>query len=177
MGKVVVANDAKFEEVYNAYVNNGNAPLTKFSGVGSTGDGNGFSEGDVISLPDDLSKAMIGMKIAGSERVAEALLCKVTSASGSVRYQPFFVKSMAKRTRVLKLDADKNVVDESYTKPDGTAAAWWQSNAGRDVQEIVKDLIAMDKDIKISKVKSEKTYRFNSTTEVVNTNVYTYDFV
>lgn len=176
MSKVVVKDDSNFEKVYNAYINNGNAPLRKFTGVGSTGDGNGFSEGDVISLPDDLSKAMLAITIPGSTRKAEALLCKVTSHTGAVRYQPFFVKSMAKRTMVLKFDAEGNVVDQIPTKPNGSAAAWWQSQAGHDNHEIVTNLLAMDKDIKITKVVPEKTYRYG-TTEVIYTKVYTYDFV
>ena len=177
MAHVVVENNKDFESAYNAYTsNNGNVKLTKFTGVGTTGDGSGFQEGDVISLPDDIAKAMIGVKIQGSQKPAEALLCQVTSADGvRKRFQPFFPKSLAKRILKLDIDSDGKVL-EKYTKPDGSAAEWWQSQAGRDVNEIVKDLIALGKDIRVDKAETVDTYRYG-TTEKAKTTLYTYTLV
>lgn len=176
MGKIVVAGNADFASAYNALISNGNTKLTKFSGVTRTGDGNGFQKGDVISLPDTLEGAMIGVAIPGSKKPAEALLCQVTSASGATRFQPFFVNSLAKRILMLDVDDEGKVLKEEYTKPDGDAARWWQGRAGRDVNEVVRELIAEGKDIRIDKAEVVKTYRFNST-EVINTVLYTYNFV
>lgn len=177
MGKIVVAGNDDFASAYKALTStNGNTTLNKFTGVTRTGDGNGFQEGDVISLPDTLEGAIVGVAMPNSNRKAEALLCQVTSKNGAVRFQPFFVNALAKRILMLDVDDEGKVLKEEYTKPDGTAAAWWQGKAGRDVNEVVKELIAEGKDIRVEKAEIVKTYAFG-TTNVTNTVLYTYNFV
>ena len=179
MGKVVVAGNADFASAYNALVStNGNTTLNKFTGVTRSGDGNGFQVGDVISLPDTMEGAMVGVAINGSARKAEALLCQVTSKNGATRFQPFFVNSLAKRILTFEVNDEGAVAPKTdkYVKPDGTAAAWWQGKAGRDVNEVVRELIAEGKDIRVDKAEIIKTYAFG-TTNVINTVLYTYNFV
>lgn len=175
MGKVVLTtgSDNSYKEVYNAYVANGAEKLGSFTGVGSTGDGNGFQEGDVITLPDKAD--VLGISIAGSTNKAEAIIVKITNGSSS-RYAPFYPKSLAKRTNKLTLDDHKQVTDNEYVKAQGTAAKWYQQNSGRKVQDIVNDLIALGKEIQVTKVEPVKTYAFRST-EIIDSNVYTYNFV
>lgn len=179
MGKVVVAGNADFASAYKALTStNGNTTLNKFTGVTRTGDGNGFQEGDVISLPDTLEGAIVGVAMPNSSRKAEALLCQITSKTGAIRFQPFFVNALAKRILTFEVNDEGAVVPKTdkYTKPDGTAAAWWQGRAGRDVNEVVRELIAEGKDIRIDKAEIVKTYAFG-TTNVTNTVLYTYNFV
>ena len=88
----VKVDDTKYAEVYNAYVANGAVELTEgFTGVGSSGDGNGFNEGDVISLPE--TAKVLGQKMEGSDRKAEMIIVKVTDKLGVVRFQPLYPKS------------------------------------------------------------------------------------
>lgn len=175
MSSVVISSDSKYMEVYNAYVNNGATELTNgFTGVGSSGDGNGFNEGDIISLPNEAK--VLGQKIQGSSNVAEMIIAKITDKNNVVRYQPFYPKSLAKRTNVLNIDSEDHIIGNKYEKASGTAATWYQQQAGRSVKDIVNDLISKGQDIKVSKAERVKTYSFDRT-RVVDSNVYAFDFV
>lgn len=177
MSTVIVTGnniDQDYDTVYKAYLNNGATEAPNgFTGVGTTGDGNGFAEGDVITLPN-VAK-VLNIPFGTDGRTGEGMIVKVTSKTGSVRYQPFYPKSLAKRTNVLQLDKGV-VVSNKYDKASGTAANFYQQRAGQEIKSIVNQLIANGQDIVVTKVTPVKTYAFRST-EVIDSNLYQYDFV
>lgn len=171
----VKVGDTKYADVYNSYVKDGAVELSSgFSGIGSSGYSSSFNEGEIITLPN-VSK-VLGMHINGSQNQAEAIIVKVTCPNGAIRYQPFFPKSLAKRTSVLDIDAEGRVINQRFERTRGTAAEWYRQQNGRPVQDIVEDLIKMGKEIKVSKVELVDAFRFGST-DIIKTNLYTFDFV
>lgn len=181
MSTVVVSNDAKYDEVYKAYAASKDTVelANGFSGVGSSGDGQGFNKGEIITLPDVIK--VLGRKMPGSTNLAEFVIVKVTTPKsdgtpGAVRYQPFYLKSLAKRTNKLTLNENKEVIDSKFEKARGAAAQWYQEQNGRQVNDIAKDLVALGKDIVVTDVEPVKTYQYRST-EIIDSNIYTYDFV
>lgn len=179
MGNVVLKEteagfDAEYMKVYNAMLETKEADtIQAFTKTVRSGDGNGFETGDIITLPSEIKP--LAIKINGSTNKAEGILVKVTR-NGDVRYQVFYPSCLSKRTVVCEADAEGNAINKQPArKPDGDAAKWYQKKAGMKVMDVMKEMAALGKDIKVSFKKTVKTPVYNGV-GVTDTNIYNFDF-
>lgn len=177
MGKIAIASDTDYKKVFEGYRSTAVGEVgSKFSGVVRSGQGMGFMEGDVITLPDTLENQVLDLPIAGSTNTYKAIIVKITDKNGVARYQPFSPNTLSRRTNVLKVDTDGKVIGNEFKSANGTAAEFYQGKAGQEQTSIVEELINLGKDIKVTKVEPIKTYVYRST-NVIDANIYTFDFV
>lgn len=175
MSVVVIKDDAKYNEVYNALLQTKEAfAISDFTRTVRNGNGNGFEVGDIISLPDEIKPLQI--PIQGSTQKAEGILVKVTDTSNVVRYQIFYPSALAKRTVVCKIDAENHILEKNPRKPEGTAATWYQERAGKKVTDVMKEMATLGKDIKVTFAENVKQPVFNGI-GVTDTRIYNYELV
>lgn len=169
-----IKDNKQFEEIRNAFVANNfaEASADSLNKQVSAGSANILQEGDVIEFPSDMK-----FYENTSMRNALAMICRVTDKNGVEKYMPWYPTSLGKTIRSLKVDTDGKVQSEEFVRPLGAAAVEYQGKANLKVADVINEMAKNHPNgIKVTGVKSLKTYAFQDTSRVVNTNQYTFDW-
>lgn len=167
-------DNTEYAEMFNAYVNAGNAEvIEKLGGQVSAGGAGGFEVGDHIDWPDELK----ALKLKVRNNTTQAFLVQVTNKEGVNRYQLFYPSTLSKSVRDLTVDAEGKVLKENgFIRTKGTAAKAYQEAANLEIDTVMRKLIAEHPNgLNVTTVEQPWTYRFQ-TKEPVRTNLYTIDF-
>lgn len=171
--------DKKYDEMYNAYINAGNADeVTKLEGQVSAGGGGGFEKGDHIDWPSGELK-FLSVKIRkDSKKGAQGLIVKVTPETGVARYQIFFPSSLTKSVKEIEVDdQNKPVKEKDWLRAGGEAAKEYQNYANMSVDDSFKKFIKDHPNgLNVTEVHSIDTYVFNDKTAATKARLYDYAF-
>lgn len=167
-------DNKEYAEMFNAYINAGNAEeIAKLEGQVSAGGAGGFEVGDHIDWPEELK--FLKLKIRNN--TTQALLVQVTSKDGVKRYQMFYPSTLSKSIREITVDAEGKVVKENgFVRTKGTAAKAYQEAANLEIDTVMRKLIAEHPNgLNVTAVDQPWTYRYQSK-EPTHANLYTIDF-
>lgn len=170
--------EAGYEEILKSYQNDATVTISdSFTGTVRNGGGATFADGDHIDWPDKFD--VLHMSFEGSTTPTEAVLVKVTSKDGSVKYVPFFAQQLGKRAYALDIDAEGKVLNAARPNikyAGGDAADYFKKQARRSLQEVFNEMREkFPKGIDVSNPQSYSVYRYR-TTDIITTYLYDYNF-
>lgn len=169
-----INNNREYQAIVDAYVKNGAVASDGFTGQVRGGGGATLNKGDVIEWPKEYQ--VLNITIREGQKPAQAVVVKVTSATGDVRYQTFFATSLGKLIYPCEFDDKDNLVKRlAPIRPEGTAAKFYQSKANLDIDSVMKELMAKG-NIKVTDEKLIDICAFRSNIKS-STYLYTFDFV